>query len=667
MAARLTQTSRGYTLVLLLLLAVLVPSACLLWFMSQAVQNERLAVRQKLIEAYRGNLALVQDRLQKHLQEKVATARDELATNSPAQVFADAVTRGGFDSVIVLDEAGQPLYPNYDASSAAPAVTGDTSEWILGKQLELTDPKAAAAVFGKIANTATEPSTLARALQAQGRSLAKAGQREAALAILVGQLSEARLRDVRDTRGNLNWLNAEFMALELMAEQKDERFSNQLARLCSDVADYKTNSIPSRQRIFVMRELAQRFTNEAAFPTQKAEELALQYLETAPRPRPGDKLQGSGLADVWQIGSTDHRVLFLYRTQTLVAQLAQAIPAATLPRDVTLRIVPPGPQPNKTLLSVDVGGALPDWKVGLVANGAAWSDTAAEQRIASYIWISALVLATVITLALFIMRVIRRQMALTQLRTDLVTNVTHELKTPLSSMRLLVDTLLDSPKWNEQTAREYLQLIATENLRLSRLIDNFLTFSRIERNKYTFTFAPHTPVELVESAVAVVQERFATPNCKFDVQVEPGLPAVTADADAMVTALVNLLDNAWKYSGEMKEIRFTAARRDAGIAFTVTDNGVGLPPRQTKRIFKRFYQVDQTLARTTGGCGLGLSIVQFIVDAHKGQVQVDSKPGAGSTFTILLPSAEALKASDAEAARQVSTAIITPTNTTSSL
>ncbi len=106
----------------------------------------------------------------------------------------------------------------------------------------------------------------------------------------------------------------------------------------------------------------------------------------------------------------------------------------------------------------------------------------------SYVWIGVLVVATVIVLAALALRLVRRQMALTQLRNDLVANVTHELKTPLSSMRLLVDTLLNSQPLHEQTAREYLQLIAQENLRLSRLIDNFLTFSRMERNKYAFGF-----------------------------------------------------------------------------------------------------------------------------------------------------------------------------------
>jgi signal transduction histidine kinase len=244
-------------------------------------------------------------------------------------------------------------------------------------------------------------------------------------------------------------------------------------------------------------------------------------------------------------------------------------------------------------------------------------------------------------LAALALRLVRRQVALTLLRNDLVANVTHELKTPLSSMRLLVDTLLNSPRLNEQTAREYLQLIAQENLRLSRLIDNFLTFSRMERNKYAFGFKEVPAAEIAEGAITAVTERFNVPGCRFTTQIAPELPCVTADADALVTAVVNLLDNAYKYSGEEKQITLSAEAANGSVFFAVKDNGIGLSPRDTKRIFKRFYQVDQRLSRSGGGCGLGLSIVKFIVSAHHGVVRVESQPGRGSTFTISLPATPA--------------------------
>jgi len=202
-----------------------------------------------------------------------------------------------------------------------------------------------------------------------------------------------------------------------------------------------------------------------------------------------------------------------------------------------------------------------------------------------------------------------------------------------------VDTLLNSEKLNERTALEYLQLIARENGRLSRLIDNFLTFSRMERNKHVFEFSEVSVARVVDGAVAAVGERFNAPGCRFEVRVAEGLPPVVADSDALVTALLNLLDNAYKYSGDEKHILLSARARSGSVCLEVQDNGIGLSPREVKKVFKRFYQVDQSLSRETGGCGLGLSLVQYIVAAHKGDVRVESEPGKGSTFTIVLPAA----------------------------
>jgi signal transduction histidine kinase len=115
------------------------------------------------------------------------------------------------------------------------------------------------------------------------------------------------------------------------------------------------------------------------------------------------------------------------------------------------------------------------------------------------------------------------------------------------------------------------------------------------------------------------------------------LPSIRGDVDALVTALLNLLDNAWKYTGDKKHIVLRTEAHNGSVCFSVEDNGIGLTPREEKRVFRRFYQVDQGLSRSAGGCGLGLSIVQSIVEAHRGSVRVESEPGRGSTFTIEIP------------------------------
>ena len=120
------------------------------------------------------------------------------------------------------------------------------------------------------------------------------------------------------------------------------------------------------------------------------------------------------------------------------------------------------------------------------------------------------------------------------------------------------------------------------------------------------------------------------------VEVMPGLPAIRADRGALAAALVNLLDNAYKYTPDKKQISLRAFREGHSVCFEVCDNGIGIPARETKKIFQKFYQADLRLSRTGGGCGLGLSIVSFLVEAHGGTVRVSSEPGKGSTFTVAL-------------------------------
>jgi signal transduction histidine kinase len=287
-----------------------------------------------------------------------------------------------------------------------------------------------------------------------------------------------------------------------------------------------------------------------------------------------------------------------------------------------------------------VGIRFPQWRIALSFKGGDPFAAAAEERIATYLWTAVFVIALIAVLAFLIARHVSRQIRLTRLKNNLIASVSHELKTPLSSMRVLVDTLLEGRYRDEQQVREYLDLISKENLRLSRLIDNFLAFSRMERNKRTFEFKPVVPGEIISEACASVRERFEANGHILNIEVEPDLPMIHADRDALATVLINLLDNAYKYSGEDKRVTIRAFSESGSVFFRVEDNGIGIPRRALRRIFERFYQVDQSLSRSAGGCGLGLSIVKFIVNAHGGHINVESRVGKGSTFTVKIPARE---------------------------
>ena len=172
------------------------------------------------------------------------------------------------------------------------------------------------------------------------------------------------------------------------------------------------------------------------------------------------------------------------------------------------------------------------------------------------------------------------------------------------------------------------------------MIENFLAFSRLERGRERFVFTAVTPSAVITAAVAAIRER-VPPDCELRIEVAPDLPPVRADEGAVVSALINLLDNAMKYTPDAKRVVVRATRMAGGVAFEVQDNGIGIPPREHRRIFRRFYRVDQRLASATSGVGLGLSIVELIARAHGGSVSVQSAEGAGSTFTLYVPSASA--------------------------
>jgi signal transduction histidine kinase len=624
--------SNGSWLTLLLLLVVIVPSACLLWFMNKAVGNEQLAMRQRLAEAYRGQLAVVQQLLETHWQQ-TADALDTTARETSAAVlFTKQVRENAVDALVIYDTNGMVLYPDRISVSRVEPLDPD---WIAAHQYEGRDLAAAAALYGRLAEQATNSNLAAQALQAQARCLVQAGQPAAAIGILTGAFTDARYQMAKDGDGRLIAPNAELMAIELLKPIEPERARARIEILKARLNDYEM-PMPASQRRFLMRELQRTARDERMFPTLAAEDLAARYVEAGGTGFRDPVVRLTPLAEVWQFGSSRGAVVALHRTDSLLGRMHRVVPEVGSSK-VRVDFIRPGQEANESLLSQMAGDTLQGWRLSLSLQDQQLFEAGSKQRARIYVAVAVLAVGIVTALALLAMGLIRRQSALTQLRNDLVANVTHELKTPLASTRLLVETLLNADKIEEKVAREYLELIARENIRLSRLIENFLTFSRIERNKYTFDFREVTAATIAQAAVAAVRERFNTPNCRFEVRVPAETPFVRADADAMVTALLNLLDNAYKYTGETKQIGFHVGAEIGCVKFSIQDNGIGLTPRDAKQVFKRFYQVNEHLSRSSGGAGLGLSIVDFIVTAHQGKVQVESDPEKGSTFTISIP------------------------------
>jgi len=608
---------------LFLLIGVLTPTACVLWFMNVAVNNQRDASRRTLSEAYRGQLALLRDRVDAYWALRASDLERETREGAAPAIFERVVKLGLADSAVVM---GRAPYPSVTGAIAADPAAG-RADWMAAQTLESwRDASMAAASWTAIAKAERDPALAARAAQARIRCLVRSGDKAAAIRAVEEEFATKQSRDRKgaiDLAGRQIAADEYLLAIHLIPAADPHRASS-VQRLAALVNDYAATPMPAAQRLYLMDELR----GSADFPTYAAERLAAQFLETG-RTQAGEAaLEASGAPDIWRLTVPGGRAIALYRTSTVLANMR----SLGSERKVALAVTPPGRAAPAGAESLPAGSRLPGWQISLLPAADQAVDELARRQTASYVWIGMLAIAVVAITALVAGGAVRRQWQAARLKTDLAAAVSHELRTPLASMRLLVDTLLDDEAPDATKTREYLELIARENARLSRLIENFLTFSRLERNRQKFDFRATQPERVVRGAIEAVQSRFPV-----EVDLAPGLPPVRADEDALTTVLLNLLDNACKYTPGEKHIVLKAFPRNGHVVFAVRDNGIGIAPRERKKIFRRFYQVDQRLARESGGCGLGLSIVEFIVRAHGGTVQVESEPGRGSTFSVELP------------------------------
>jgi signal transduction histidine kinase len=232
---------------------------------------------------------------------------------------------------------------------------------------------------------------------------------------------------------------------------------------------------------------------------------------------------------------------------------------------------------------------------------------------------------------------VEREVHLSKLKSDFVANVSHELKTPLALIRLFSETLELGRVQTEEKVQEYYRVINKESRRLTQLINNILDFSRIEAGKKEYRFAPTDLSKIVSEVIE--SYRFQTEQHGFtlDVELAEDTPEVVVDKEAISQALLNLLNNAIKYSRQEKAIRVELKPEGDHVLLSVADRGIGIAKAEQRKIFEKFYRAENSLVHETKGSGLGLSLVKHIAEAHSGEVRVESALGKGSTFTIVLP------------------------------
>jgi signal transduction histidine kinase len=630
--------NRVWPALVLLALVVLAPTAVLTWLVGRAADNERLATRQRLRQAHEAALRRCAREVSGHFQSAARRADALAAEYSGGRLFGQVVEQGLADSAVCLDPRGDLAYPQASVAVGVDLLEG-VQAWSDAQELESRGRHAQAAkMYEQIAEAGLHPAVIARAQIARARCLGNAGEARRAIEILQAVVQAPGAQALRDRFGRLLAVDAGLYALMLSEESGagSQQAESMAAKLLAWGADYARVSMPASQRRFLGRQLARQFPDRPKPKWLEAEDLAAEFAERLAH-QSAATWEQQRLRDgrrAWRLVTPRKRAVLLFHEASI--QAASLAHLQSIDEEAQrFELLAPGAS-NRQAEAIEVDG-MNGWRLALVASPQG-ADTSADRRIAAYGWATALTIGAILAAAVLVGGMIGRQQRASRLQNDWLATVSHELKTPLASIRLLTESLQDNEKVD---SREYLRLIGQETARLSRLIDGLLAFSRVEHSKLALDLQPARPEEIADRAAQLLSDRLAQPGCRFESRIQPALPEVRVDRDALIAVLVNLLDNAWKFTRGEKEIVLRVERAvDRGVervCFRVSDNGIGLSAQDARKVFRRFFQVDQRLSRDHGGCGLGLALARLVARAHGGDVTVESEPGRGSTFSVLIP------------------------------
>lgn len=612
--------------VVLFLVAVCLPSALLVYLATRTViQDRELSLkraadrRQHLVDAVARALL---DRLERiKLEEATAFTEDRAGHGN------DRLVQGATVFVVRVDTGGvQPSWAaDPDATRAARALAAPAFATLIARgthaELVANQPDTAVAAYRTALGQATDAVQvayaevlLARALHGARNPLARAAY-ERVLRTPFAVRDEqgipfalyAALVLASDTGASLD------VAAVLRRAQTDLLPSRSLTLpACYTIADLSGASAVRARCLELER--ARAMANDASVL------MALRGRET--RWVVGDS--GRWLASIAPATATRPSVLLAVR----VDSLAEAV--ATL-------------SGGELQLNTTIDKAVQPIGHGLEGVGVGWSsgDTPAGWRAmltSTFYGTSLAIVFAIVSLGGYLLwRDVERELRLARLRSQFVASVSHELKTPLTSIRIFAETLRDRANIDPEARREYVETIAHESERLTRLLQNVLDFSRVERDARTYHFSPQRLPIIVEHALRAL--RFSIEQQGFTVQFEcdDDVATVRCDADAVEQAVLNLVSNALKYSGTSRRIDVRVACRDGAVEVSVRDYGIGIAPAHQQRLFERFYRAPTPENDVISGTGLGLTLVHHLAEAHGGVVTVESAVGRGSTFALCLP------------------------------
>jgi signal transduction histidine kinase len=289
------------------------------------------------------------------------------------------------------------------------------------------------------------------------------------------------------------------------------------------------------------------------------------------------------------------------------------------------------------LLTTSFIDNFPNWTLALYRQNPNLIEDLLSSRRSIYFYIFMLI-AGILAFGLFLsIRSVSHELEFVKLKSDFVSSVSHELKSPLTSIRQLAEMLQTGRVPTEERRQKYYDVIVEQSKRLSLMISNVLDFAKMEDGGKQFKFELTDMGQFLREAIAGIQQQVSHQSFEINVKIATTLPTIAIDRNAISQAITNLLDNAIKYSDLIKTVNVGAFLKDGNLHISIQDFGVGIDKEDMTKIFDRFYRGTNELIRSKKGSGLGLTLVKQIIQAHHGAIEIASEPGKGSTFTIKLP------------------------------
>ena len=611
---------------LLLALLVILPTIGMFVLLSKTVENERFAVRQRLVVIHKAQLTEAKEKLTQYL-EQPSYPTIQSPPNS-RRYFAEWLDASHADTLALLDSEGFVRFPR------TPRSTTVTANWTEGEALEFQQRSFQEAInsYRQIFIQSNEPSVKAQALQRIIRCLVKGESTPPAIETVYRELEA-----LGPTQDRLGHSLLPYTQLYLLQQRKTITFELALELESNLLLQLEENlTLTAEQRSFILLRLAE-LGISCSIPHLEKEKSASKHSF--------HEFDGpvTSINEGWMLTPPNQRVRLYYSNQALLAHLESILQKEDQTGNITIRLaLPQGAFSTEPFLEQLAAPPLSDWRIGLFFEDGDPFQAAEKQATKTYLWFAILAVACILIIAIFLLKRLVGHLRLTQLKNDFLATVSHELKTPLTSSRLLLDTLLDGHLEDQELTERYLKSISKENERLIGLVENFLTLSRAQRGETPFQHERLNAQNPVKQAYESIQERFTQKDLKLTYEFPEQNLWINGDENALTTALINLLDNALKYSlAGAGPVTLRSYREGQHIAYEVTDQGIGISKSNLKKVTEQFFQANRALSRVTEGCGLGLGIVKLIAEAHGGNLSIESELDQGSTFTLTIPLCDA--------------------------